>query len=158
LPGGDDDRLRYLLARGGFVVDLVRRQTILHDQPVDAGLDEAAADHCLDEGSVKTHVYEWQGILSTPLPDIHILKPKQTLFKIKHSQVKIQQVTKPHYCSTERQIHTVKAPNFGPHGNFGPLFQKGLLPLKRVLQRNKENKRFRKYFDLHIRFCSFFCT
>jgi hypothetical protein len=33
---------------------------------------------------------------------------------------------------------TVKAPNFGPHGNFGPLFQKGLLSWKRVLQKNED--------------------
>jgi hypothetical protein len=51
---------------------------------------------------------------------------------------------------------TVKAPNFGPHENFGPLFQKGLLTLKRVLQKNEENKRCRKTLDLQIRFCSFF--
>jgi hypothetical protein len=25
---------------------------------------------------------------------------------------------------------TVKAPNFGPHGNFGPLFQKGFVTIK----------------------------
>ncbi len=37
-------------------------------------------------------------------------------------------------------ITTVKAPKFGPQGNFGPLFQKGLLSLKRVLQKNEENK------------------
>jgi hypothetical protein len=35
---------------------------------------------------------------------------------------------------------TVKAPNFGPHGNFGPLFQNGLLSLKRVLQKMKRIK------------------
>ncbi len=29
----------------------------------------------------------------------------------------------------------VKASKFGPHGNFGLLFQKGLLSLKRVLQK-----------------------
>jgi hypothetical protein len=40
--------------------------------------------------------------------------------------------------------NTVKAPNFGPHGNFGPLFQKGLLSLKRVLQKNEGNKSCRK--------------
>jgi hypothetical protein len=51
---------------------------------------------------------------------------------------------------------TVKAPNFGPHGNFGPLFQKGLLSLKRVLQKNEENKSCRKTLDLQIWFCSFF--
>jgi hypothetical protein len=37
-------------------------------------------------------------------------------------------------------VTNVKAPNFGPHGNFGPLFQKGLLSLKRVLEKNEENK------------------
>jgi hypothetical protein len=51
---------------------------------------------------------------------------------------------------------TVKTPNFEPHGNFGPLFQKGLLSLKRVLQKNKENKCCRKTLDLQIRFCSVF--
>ncbi len=45
-------------------------------------------------------------------------------------------------------LHTVKAPNFGPHGNLGPLFQKGLLSLKRVLQKNEENKSCRKTLDL----------
>jgi hypothetical protein len=51
---------------------------------------------------------------------------------------------------------TVKAFNFGPHGNFGP-FQKGVLSLKRVLQKkNEENKSCRKTLDLQIRFCSFF--
>jgi hypothetical protein len=34
---------------------------------------------------------------------------------------------------------TVKACKFGPHGNFGPLFQKGWLSSKRVLQKNEEN-------------------
>jgi hypothetical protein len=51
---------------------------------------------------------------------------------------------------------TVKAPNFGPHGNFEHLFQKGLLSLKCVLQKNEENKSCRKTLDLQIRFCSFF--
>jgi hypothetical protein len=51
---------------------------------------------------------------------------------------------------------TVKAPKFGPHGNFGPLFQKSLLSLERVLQRNEENKICRKTLDLQIRFYSFF--
>ncbi len=44
------------------------------------------------------------------------------------------------FVSEQRGQGTVKAPNFGPHGNFGPLFQKGLLSLKRVLQKNEENK------------------
>ncbi len=35
---------------------------------------------------------------------------------------------------------TVKAPNFGQHGNFGPL--------KRVLQKNDENKSCRRTLDL----------
>jgi hypothetical protein len=47
------------------------------------------------------------------------------------------------------------APNFGPHGNFGLLFQKGLLSLKRVLQENEHNKSCGKHLDLHIRFYSF---
>ncbi len=51
---------------------------------------------------------------------------------------------------------TIKAPNFGPHGNFGPLFRKSLLSLKRVLQKNEENKSCRNTLDLQIRFCSFF--
>jgi hypothetical protein len=37
-------------------------------------------------------------------------------------------------------VGTVKAPNFGPQENFGPLFQKGLLSSKFVLQKNEENK------------------
>jgi hypothetical protein len=45
---------------------------------------------------------------------------------------------------------TVKAPNFGP------LFQKGLLSLTRVLQKNKDNKSCRKTLDVQSRFCSFF--
>jgi hypothetical protein len=53
-------------------------------------------------------------------------------------------------------IGTVKAPNFGPHGNFGLLFQKGLLSLKRILQQIEENKSFRKTLDLKICFCSYF--
>ncbi len=44
------------------------------------------------------------------------------------------------YLSLVSFKDTVKAPNFGPHGNFGPLFQNGLLSLKRVLQKNEENK------------------
>ncbi len=51
---------------------------------------------------------------------------------------------------------TVKAPNFGPHGNVGPLFQKGLLSLKRILQKNEENKSCRKTLDVQICFCSYF--
>ncbi len=52
----------------------------------------------------------------------------------------------------ERNVNTS---NFGPHGNFGPLFQKGLLSSKRVLHKNEENKSCRKTLDLRIRFCSF---
>jgi hypothetical protein len=37
--------------------------------------------------------------------------------------------------------------------NFGPLFQKGLLSSKRVLQKNEENKSCGNYLDLQIRFC-----
>jgi hypothetical protein len=51
--------------------------------------------------------------------------------------------------------YTVKAYNLGPHGNFGPTFQKGLLSLKRVLQKNEKNESCRKAWDLQIRFCSF---
>ncbi len=64
-----------------------------------------------------------------------------------------------HRIKTERSFttkSTVKAPNFGPHGHFGPLFQKGFLSLKRLLQKNEENKSCRKTFDLQIRYCSFF--
>jgi hypothetical protein len=43
-------------------------------------------------------------------------------------------------------MNTVKASNFGPHESFGPLFQKGLLSSKRVLQRNEENESCRKNF------------
>ncbi len=53
-------------------------------------------------------------------------------------------------------LSTVKAPNFGPHGNIGPLFQKGLLSLRRVLQKNIENNEScSKTLGLQIRFCSF---
>jgi hypothetical protein len=45
---------------------------------------------------------------------------------------------------------TVKAPNFGPFGNFGPLFQKGLLSLKHARQENEENKSCIKTLDLQI--------
>jgi hypothetical protein len=50
---------------------------------------------------------------------------------------------------------TVKASNFGPDGNFGSLFQWGLLSSKRVLQKIDENKSCRKTLDLQIWFCSF---
>ncbi len=50
---------------------------------------------------------------------------------------------------------TVKASNFGPHWNFGPLFQKGLLSLKCILQKNEDNKSCRKSVDLRIWLCSF---
>ncbi len=56
---------------------------------------------------------------------------------------------------TSVPIGTVKAPNFGSHGNFGPHFQKGLLSLKRVLQKNEENESCRKTLDLQIWFCLF---
>jgi hypothetical protein len=65
------------------------------------------------------------------------------------------------YCTSFFQILpssltiTVKASNFGPHGNFGPLFQNGLLSSKHTHQWNGENERFRKTLDLQIRFCSF---
>jgi hypothetical protein len=52
-------------------------------------------------------------------------------------------------------IGTVKAPKFGPHGNFGPLFQKSLLSLKRILPKNEEDKCCRKTLDLHVCFCSY---
>jgi hypothetical protein len=54
-----------------------------------------------------------------------------------------------------RLHNTVKASNFGPHGNFGPLFQKGLLSSKRVLQKYEENEFCRKTFDQKIPFRSF---
>jgi hypothetical protein len=38
----------------------------------------------------------------------------------------------------------------------GLFFQEGLPSLKRVLQKNEENKIGRKTLDLQIRFCSFF--
>jgi hypothetical protein len=50
---------------------------------------------------------------------------------------------------------TAKPFNFGPHGNFRPLFQKGFLSLNRVLRKTEENKSCRKTLDLQIRFCSF---
>jgi hypothetical protein len=49
----------------------------------------------------------------------------------------------------QKQTGTVKA------SNFGPLFQKGLLSLKRFLQENEANKSYRKILVLKIRFCSF---
>jgi hypothetical protein len=52
--------------------------------------------------------------------------------------------------------NTVKASNFGSHGNFVPLFQMGLSSSKRVLQKKKENKICRTTLDLQIWFCSFF--
>jgi hypothetical protein len=36
---------------------------------------------------------------------------------------------------------TVKASNFGTHGNFGPLFQNGLLSSKRALQKKRSYKK-----------------
>jgi hypothetical protein len=51
---------------------------------------------------------------------------------------------------------TVKASNLGPHGNSGPLFQKGLLSLKRILQKKMKIKTCRKTLDLQICFCSYF--
>ncbi len=53
-------------------------------------------------------------------------------------------------------ISTVKAFNFGSHGNFGPFFGRvELLWSKRVLQKNEWNKSCRRTFDLPSRFCSF---
>jgi hypothetical protein len=40
-------------------------------------------------------------------------------------------------------------------GKFGPLFQKCLLSLKRILQKNEEIKSCRRTLDLQIWFCSF---
>jgi hypothetical protein len=60
------------------------------------------------------------------------------------------------YSTAVCVLLTVKAPNFGPQGNFGPLFQKGLLSLKRVIQKNEENKSCRQTLDRQIRFCKFF--
>jgi hypothetical protein len=62
----------------------------------------------------------------------------------------------PNFSEFALLVDTVKASNFGPHGNFGPLFQKGLLSLKRVLQNHEDNKSCRTTLDLQIRFCSFF--
>jgi hypothetical protein len=61
------------------------------------------------------------------------------------------------YSSLRRQVvsYTVKAPNFGLQETLD-LFQKGLLSLKRILQKNEEDKSCRKTLDLQIRFCSFF--
>jgi hypothetical protein len=51
---------------------------------------------------------------------------------------------------------TVKASNFGRHGNFRPVFQKGLLSLKHILQKSEENKSCRKKLAVQICFRSFF--
>jgi hypothetical protein len=53
-------------------------------------------------------------------------------------------------------ISTVKVFNFGPRGNFVPLFQKCLLSLKRILQKNEQHTSCRITLDLQIWFCSFF--
>jgi hypothetical protein len=50
--------------------------------------------------------------------------------------------------------YTAKAPTFGAHGNSGPLFQKGLLSLKRAQPKNEGNKSCRKPLNLQIQFCS----
>ncbi len=42
--------------------------------------------------------------------------------------------------------NTVKASNFGPHGNFGPLFQKGLLSSKCVLQKKRREWKLQNSF------------
>jgi hypothetical protein len=52
------------------------------------------------------------------------------------------------------RLHTLKASNFGLHGNLG-LFQKSLLLSKRVLQKNEWNKSCRQAFDLQSGFWSF---
>jgi hypothetical protein len=49
----------------------------------------------------------------------------------------------------------VKASNLELHGNFGPLFQNGLLSSKRIPQKNEAIKSCRKTPDLQIWFCSF---
>jgi hypothetical protein len=50
---------------------------------------------------------------------------------------------------------TVKASNFGPHGYFGPLFQKDILLSKRILKKSEENKSCRITLDRQIRFFHF---
>jgi hypothetical protein len=77
----------------------------------------------------------------------NFVSTKWTQFKGRRTVVRVIRGTSPK--------STVKAPNFGPHGNFGPPFQKGLLSLKRVLQKTEENKSCRKTLDLQICFCSY---
>ncbi len=61
--------------------------------------------------------------------------------------------------SAEKTVCTVKASNFGPHGNFGPYVQKGFLSSKRFLRKIQGNESCRKTSDFQTLFCSFFvCT
>jgi hypothetical protein len=53
------------------------------------------------------------------------------------------------------QEHTVKAPNFELHVNFGLFFQKGLPSLKHDLKKNEESEGCRRTSDLKTWFCSF---
>jgi hypothetical protein len=95
-------------------------------------------------------LFAWSPCLQLPPPARPVLKRKYHWFKVVIIGFSVgkKKASRP----------TVKALNFGPHGKFGPLFPKGLLWLKRVLQNNEENKSNRKTLDLQIRFCSFFCT
>jgi hypothetical protein len=54
------------------------------------------------------------------------------------------------YRSLENE-DTVKASNFEPHGNLGPLFSEGFF-IKGVLQQYERNNSCRKTFDLRILF------
>jgi hypothetical protein len=65
-----------------------------------------------------------------------------------------KQEQKSNVLTSDKYRQRLKAPNFRLHGNSGALFQKGLLSLKRVLQKNEQNKSCRKTLDLQIWFCS----
>ncbi len=53
--------------------------------------------------------------------------------------------------------HTVRASNFGPHGNFGPFLASSVASLDESCTKNEQNQIFRSKVFLELLFSSFFC-
>jgi hypothetical protein len=52
---------------------------------------------------------------------------------------------------------TVKAPNFGPHGNFGPFLARSVASLNEFCAKNEQNQSCKLKVSLQLSFHSFFC-
>jgi hypothetical protein len=60
------------------------------------------------------------------------------------------------FCSKPSDV-TVKAPNFGPHGNFGLFLASSVASVDESCTKNEQNRICRSIVFLQLLFTSFFC-